>query len=185
MADFPSKVTTETSSPHSQSPPHGGTGLRGLMAGITTRVDVSFVRSVPAMLMVAETVAGVLHWALVASTPYLAVSAAYGWVMFVAVTLWIFSTLLFLALLLSVPQRLPVVPWAVTVMMYNGVAALLYLTAFIANAATAANSVYVGHLGAAAFFGAALTLLYGASAYLSYLDWRGDGGNAASSTVPT
>ncbi|KAM4553431.1 plasmolipin [Fundulus diaphanus] len=187
MADFPSKVTTETSSPHSQSSPHGGTDLRGLMAGITTRMDVSFVRSIPAMLMVAETVAGLLHWALVASTPYLGLSRAYGWVMFVAVTLWILSTLLFLTLLLSVPQRLSVVPWTVTVMMYNGVAALLYLTAFIANAATATalNNAYVGHLGAAAFFGAALTLLYGASAYLSYLDWRGDGGNAASSTVPT
>ena len=37
----------------------------------------------------------------------------------------------------------------------------------------------------AQFFGAVVTLAYGVSALFSYLDWRGDGGNAATSTVPT
>lgn len=183
MADFPSKVSTETSSP--QSSQQGGR-LSGLLSGATSRMDMSFLRSVPAGLMLAEMVAGLLHWALIASAPYMA-HPAYGWVMFVAVTLWIFTTVLFLVILFSVPQRVSAVPWTMTVMMYNGVASLLYLTAFITNAATVHHfhSYFSGHIGAAAFFGAVLTLLYSAGAYLSYLDWRSDGGNAATSTVPT
>lgn len=35
------------------------------------------------------------------------------------------------------------------------------------------------------FFGAAVTFVYAASAFFSYLDWKGDGGNAATNTVPT
>ncbi|MEQ2176499.1 hypothetical protein GOODEAATRI_028600, partial [Goodea atripinnis] len=59
-------------------------------------------------------VTGLLHWALIAGANYMD-KPAYGWVMFVAVTLWILTTILFLILLLSVPQRLAVVPWAMTV----------------------------------------------------------------------
>ncbi|MEQ2241830.1 hypothetical protein ILYODFUR_029355 [Ilyodon furcidens] len=152
MADFPSKVVTETSSPHSQSSHQGGGSLRGLAASVTTRMDMSFVRSIPAMLMVAEMVTGLLHWALIAGANYMD-EPAYGWVMFVAVTLWILTTILFLILLLSVPQRLAVVPWAMTVMMYNSVATLLYITAFLTNAATVNffwNCYFYGHFGAAA-----------------------------------
>ncbi|XP_054881802.1 plasmolipin [Poeciliopsis prolifica] len=183
MVDFPSKVTTETSSPQ---PQQGAGRLRGLVSDATSRMDMSFLRSVPAALMAAETVIGLLHWALIAGAPYW-LHHAYGWVMFVAVSLWILTTLLFLVLLFSVPQRLSAVPWTMTVMMYNGVAALLYLTAFLTNAATVRrfNASFHGHIGAAAFFGAVLTLLYGAGTFLSYLDWRADGGNAATSTVPT
>lgn len=35
------------------------------------------------------------------------------------------------------------------------------------------------------FFGAVVTLAYGVSTFFSYLDWKGDGGNAATNTVPT
>ncbi|XP_038149891.1 plasmolipin [Cyprinodon tularosa] len=187
MADFPSKVTTETSTPNYQNTHQGGNRLSGMTARVTTKMDVSFVRSIQGILMITEIVVGLFPWALIASTPYMP-HAAYGWVMFVEVTLWLLTIILFFVLLFSVPQRLTVVPWALTVMMYTGVATLLYLTAFITNAATAnvfKGSYFFGHIGAAAFFGAALTLLYGASAYLAYLDWRGDGGNAATSTVPT
>lgn len=41
------------------------------------------------------------------------------------------------------------------------------------------------HCLSAQFFGAAVTVAYGASAFFSYLDWKGDGGNAATNTVPT
>lgn len=35
------------------------------------------------------------------------------------------------------------------------------------------------------FFGAVVTFVYAASAFFSYLDWKGDGGNTATNTVPT
>lgn len=55
-----------------------------------------------------------MHWALIASVPYLA-QPAYGWVMFVAVTLWIFTVILFLMTVFRVHQKLPAVPWPLTV----------------------------------------------------------------------
>ncbi|KAG7244880.1 hypothetical protein INR49_026544, partial [Caranx melampygus] len=100
---------------------------------------------------------------------------AYGWVLFVAITLWLLTTVLFFMILFSV-------------MVYNGIAAVLYLTAFLANAASVhpyRGLYFYGHFAAAAFFGAVVTLAYGASAFFSYLDWKGDGGNAATTTVPT
>ncbi|XP_071403534.1 plasmolipin [Centroberyx affinis] len=187
MADFPSKVTTETSSPQAQASQQGGNSLRGLAANATAGMDMSFIKSVPAVLMIIESVLGLLHWALIASTYYTAVPA-YGWVMFVAVTMWILTTILFFMILFGVQRKLPSVPWTLTLMLYNASATVLYLTAFLANAASVHPyrfSIFYGHMAAAAFFGAVVTIAYGASAYFSYLDWKGDGGNAATSTVPT
>ncbi|CAL8357364.1 unnamed protein product [Lota lota] len=188
MAEFPSKVTTETSSPQSDGGLQGGNSLRGLAASVSTRLDLSFIRSIPAILMVVEMVSGLLQWTLIASV-YIWALPAYGWVMFVAVTLWLLTTLLFCLILFGFQRRLISVPWPLTVMLYNVVGAILCLTAFLANAA----SVYQyqlfnflhGSFGAAAFFGAVSTVAYGASAYFSYLDWNGNRGNAASGTGPS
>ncbi|XP_058502238.1 plasmolipin [Solea solea] len=187
MADFPSKVTTETSSPNSQGPQQGGNSLRQLAAGFTTSMDTLFVRSIPGILMITEIVLGLLHWALIASSPY-TLLPAYGWVMFVAVTLWILTTILFFMILFSVPRHLTAVPWPLTVMVYHGAATVLYLSAFAANAASVhpfQGFYFFGHFAAAAFFGAVVTVAYGASAFFSYVDWKEDGRNAATSTVPT
>uniref|UniRef100_A0A3P9M7Q2 Plasmolipin n=1 Tax=Oryzias latipes TaxID=8090 RepID=A0A3P9M7Q2_ORYLA len=181
MADFPSKVTTETSTQNYQN------SQQGVSATITTMVDFSFIRSMQGVLMMVEIVVGFLQWMLIACVNHTA-NPAYGWVLFVAITLWIFTTILFILILFSLQQRMAFVPWPMTVMVYNGVATVLFLTAFIANAATVSyfkGSYSFGPLGAAAFFGAVMTVLYGASAFFSYLDWRGNGGNAADSTVPT
>ncbi|XP_035013778.1 plasmolipin [Hippoglossus stenolepis] len=185
MADFPSKVATETSSPNSQSSQQGGNSLRGLAANVTTRMDVVFIRSLPAILMIAEIITGLLQWALIASANYTYVPA-YGWVMFVAVTLWILTTILFFMLLFGAQRKLSAVPWPLTVMVYNGIATVLCLSAFLANAATVHHfHLFYGHIAAAAFFGAVVTLTYAASAFFSYLDWKDDRGNADTSTVPT
>ncbi|XP_038554245.1 plasmolipin-like [Micropterus salmoides] len=187
MADFPSKVTTETGPPNSQSSQQGGNSLRGLTANVTTMMDLSFIRSIAAILMIAEIVLGLLQWALITSAPY-TLLPAYGWVMFVAVTLWILTTILFFMILFGAQRKLAAVPWPLTVMAYNGGATVLYLTAFLANAASVRpfyHTYFYGHMAAAAFFGALVTVAYGASAFFSYLDWKGDEGNAATSTVPT
>nr|XP_057944171.1 plasmolipin isoform X2 [Doryrhamphus excisus] len=150
-------------------------------------MDISFIRSIPAMLMVAQICLGLLHWALIAGSPYMW-APANGWVLFVAVTFWLLTAILFFLILFGGQSRLTVVPWPLTVMVYHAVATFLYLTAFLANAASVQPfyySYFFGHMAAAAFFGAVVTVAYGASAFFSYLDWKGDGGNAATSTVPT
>lgn len=182
MADFPSKVTTETGSPSTQSSQQGGNSLRGLASQVSSGMDMSFIRSIPAILMIAEIVLGLLHWALIAGTHF--ITAAYGWVMFVAVTSWLITLILFFIILFSVQRALPSVPWTLMVMVYYAVVTVLYLTAFITNAASV-YWVFYGHFAAASFFAAVVTIAYGASAFFAYLDWKGDGGNAATNTVPT
>lgn len=59
-------------------------------------------------------VVGFLQWMLVACVNHWA-NPAYGWVLFVAVTLWILTTVLFFVLLFSVQQKMAFVPWPMTV----------------------------------------------------------------------
>ncbi|XP_061630920.1 plasmolipin [Phyllopteryx taeniolatus] len=184
MADFPSKVTTETGSQNNQQRTNS---LRGLAANVTASMDVSFIRSMPSVLMMAQIVWGLLHWALIASAPYMW-APANGWVLFVAITFWLLTGILFSVNLFGARRRLTAVPWPLTVMAYHAVATLLYLTAFLANAASVqafSSSYFFGHMAAAAFFAAVVTAAYGVNAFFSYLDWKGDGGNAATATVPT
>ncbi|TWW76300.1 Plasmolipin Plasma membrane proteolipid [Takifugu flavidus] len=139
------EVSTETSSPHSQ----GGNRFRGPAANVTVMMDRDLLRYVLAILMIIEIVLGMIHWALIASTPSVH-TAAYGWVMFVAVTLWLLTIGLFVVGLFSI-NRMISVPWVLVMMMYNGVAAVLYLTAFLTNAATAHRGFFFeAYLGAAA-----------------------------------
>lgn len=180
MADFPSKVTTETSAPSQQ----GGNSLRGVAANVTTKMDMSFIRSIPAILMIAEIVLGLLHWSLVASVVQV---PALGWVLFVSVTAWLITTILFFVILFGAQRHLTFIPLTLTVMVYHGVTTVLYLTAFAVNAAyvTSYYFFFYGHMAAASFFAAVVTVAYGGSAFFSYLDWKGDEGNAATNTVPT
>lgn len=176
-----------TSSPQAQSSHHRGNSLQGLAADITMMMNRPFVRSIPAILMIAEIVFGLFQWALIASATYM-VLPAYGWVLFVAITLWITTTILFFMILFDAQEKLTAVPWPLTVMLYHGIATVLYLSAFLANAISVQpfyKSYYYGHMAAAAFFGAVVTVAYGANAFFSYLHWRGDGGNAATTTVLT
>ncbi|NP_001116171.1 plasmolipin isoform X1 [Danio rerio] len=172
MADFPGKVSTQTSSQEPQR-----------SFAISSSVDMGFIKSIPGILLIAEIVVGLLVWTLIASTPHYLIPAL-GWVLFVSITLWLLSIALLVILLLSLHQRLPSVPWPLVLLVFYSVAALLYLTAFLANAATVPGGYYQGHLGASAFFGIVETLLYTASSYFAYLGWRGEGQNAAGSTVP-
>lgn len=187
MADFPSKVTTETGSPTAQSSAQGGNSLRAMASNVAYMVDMSFFRSIPAILMMAEIFLGLLLWSLIASSHY-KISPAFSWVLFVAITAWLLTIILFCLILFSLQHRITFVPWPMTTMAYHAVVTLLYLTAFVANAASVPSftqAYHYGHFAAAAFFAAVVTVLYGVSAYFSYLDWRGGGSDAATNTVPT
>ena len=61
MADFPSKVYTVTGAPDSRGSPQGATSFRGLVADVTSRVDVSFFQSIVAILMIIEIVRNKTH----------------------------------------------------------------------------------------------------------------------------
>ncbi|KAF3854476.1 hypothetical protein F7725_022531 [Dissostichus mawsoni] len=137
MADFPSKVTTETSSTPTQSSQQGGNSLRGLTATVTNIMDMSFIRGIPAILMMVEIPAPPTHGFQCTAGDVCgshSVDPHHHPLPHDPV---------------QRQQKITFIPWPLT------------------------------------FFGAVVTVAYGASAFFSYLDWKGDGGNAATNTVPT
>lgn len=59
-------------------------------------------------------VLGLLVWALIADTPY-HLYPAYGWVMFVAVFLWLVTIVIFILYLFQLHTKLYMVPWPLVV----------------------------------------------------------------------
>ncbi|KAF7699051.1 plasmolipin [Silurus meridionalis] len=176
MADFPGKVNTQTSSPQSQTEP---------MNIMNVSVDFNFIKSVTGILLLVEIAFGLLVWPLISSAFYW-YPPAYGWVLFVSITLWIFTLALFTMLILGIRLKLPSIPWPITLLVFYVVASALYFTAFLANVVSIhyfQDATY-NHLAAGAFFSVCVTVAYIASAVFAYLEWKGDGGNAAMTTVP-
>ncbi|XP_059569650.1 plasmolipin [Alligator mississippiensis] len=177
MAEFPGRVSTRTSTPAS-----GGEGLPGLRLA----ADGAFLRSAPGLLMLLQTVFGLLVWALIADTYYQAY-AAYGWVMFVSVFFWLVTVILFVMYLLQLHLKLYMIPWPIVLVIFNAAATLLYITAFITCSASVKQTSWLvweyNRRAAASFFACVTMIAYGASTFLSYQAWKGVGSNAATSQV--
>ncbi|XP_050631811.1 plasmolipin-like [Macaca thibetana thibetana] len=176
MAEFQSKVSTWTSSPAQGA----GTSVS------TLRMDLGFVRSRLRVFMLLQLVLGLLVWALIADTPY-HLYPAYGWVMFVAVFLWLVTIVLFNLYLFQLHMKLYKVPWPLVLMIFNIIAAMLYVTAFIACSAAVDLTYLKGtqpynQRAVASFFACLVMVAYGVSAFFSYQDWRGVGSSACHSS---
>ncbi|KAK3549198.1 hypothetical protein QTP70_034199, partial [Hemibagrus guttatus] len=128
---------------------------------------------------------GLLVWALISSAVYWLVPA-YGWVLFVSITLWILSVVLYVMLILGMRQKLSSIPWPLVLLVFYGVASVLYLTAFLANAISVNHfgGYTFNHMVASAFFSSFVMGIYIASTIFAFMEWKGDGGNAAMATVP-
>lgn len=62
---------------------------------------------------------GLLVWALIADTTYY-LHAAYAWVMFVSIFLWIVTVLFLVTYLLQLPLKFHVIPWPLVVRSQEG-----------------------------------------------------------------
>ncbi|NXD73267.1 PLLP protein, partial [Eolophus roseicapillus] len=157
-------------------------------------------------------VLGLLVWALIADTTYY-LHAAYSWVMFVSIFFWIVTVLFFMTYLLQLQLKFYMIPWSLMLMIFNAVATVLYITAFITCAAAvqptswrqwdynrrAAASVSSGGQGKTTgpgsccahlwplllfqFFACLTMVTYGVSTFFSFRAWKGLGSNAATSQV--
>ncbi|XP_060248182.1 plasmolipin isoform X2 [Meriones unguiculatus] len=132
-------------------------------------------------------VLGLLVWALIADTPY-HLYPAYGWVMFVAVFLWLVTIVFFIIYLFQLHMKLYMVPWPLVLMIFFVAATILYITAFIACAAAVDLTSLRGsrpynQRSAASFFACLVMIAYGVSAFFSFQAWRGVGSNAATSQM--
>uniref|UniRef100_A0A2K5N807 Plasmolipin n=1 Tax=Cercocebus atys TaxID=9531 RepID=A0A2K5N807_CERAT len=167
MAEFQSKVTV----------------AQGAGASVSTLcMDLGFVRSRLRVFMLLQLVLGLLVWALIADTPY-HLYPAYGWVMFVAVFLWLVTIVLFNLYRFQLHMKLYKVPWPLVLMIFNIIAAMLYVTAFIACSAAVDLTYLKGtqpynQRAVASFFACLVMVAYGVSAFFSYPDWRGVGSSA-------
>ncbi|KAM4833555.1 plasmolipin [Thomomys bottae] len=177
MAEFPSKVSTRTSSP-----------AQGVGVSVSAlRPDLGFLRSSFGVLMLLQLVLGLLVWALIADTPY-HLYPAYGWVMFVAVVLWLVTIVFFILYLFQLHMKLYMVPWPLALMVFNITATVLYITAFITCSAEVDVKFLKGtrsynQRAAASFFACLVMIAYGVSAFFSFQAWRGTGSNAATSQM--
>ncbi|XP_064016686.1 plasmolipin [Pogoniulus pusillus] len=147
-------------------------------------LDAAFLLSPIGGLMVAQIVLGLLVWALIADTTYY-LHAAYGWVLFVSIFFWILTLLLLLTYLLQLQLKLYVVPWALVLMIFNLVATVLYITAFVTSAAAVQPTSWrqwdYNRRAAASFFACVVMITYGVSTFFSFRAWKGLGSNAATS----
>ncbi|XP_005997249.1 plasmolipin [Latimeria chalumnae] len=178
MAEFPSKVSTHTSSP---SQPGLGTYSLGIVS-----LDVGLIKSFFGILMITEIVLGLLVWALIAGS-YYERHPEYGWVMFVTVLFWLLTIILFVIYVLRLYNKLPMVPWPIVLWAFNTVATILYVTAFLTCAASVdptspRGSPNYNRRAAASFFACIVMIAYGASTFFSFQAWRGGGSNAATMT---
>ncbi|CAH7080898.1 plasmolipin [Phodopus roborovskii] len=177
MAEFPSKVNTRTSSP-----------AQGVGASVSAlRPDLGFLRSALGVLALLQLVLGLLVWALIADTLY-HLYPAYGWVMFVAVFLWLMTIVFFIIYLFQLHMKLYMVPWPLVSMIFFVAATVLYITAFITCAAAVdltslKGSRLYNQRSAASFFACLVMIAYGVSAFFSFQAWRGMGSNAATSQM--
>ncbi|XP_075016921.1 plasmolipin [Calonectris borealis] len=172
--------------------------MAGLSGGARTRsgspgpsaslpaLDAAFLRSPLGGLMGAQAVLGLLVWALIADTTY-HLHAAYGWVMFVSIFFWIVTVLFFVTYLLQLQLKFYMIPWPLVLMIFNAVATVLYITAFVTCAAAVQPTSWrqwdYNRRAAASFFACLVMIAYGASTFFSFRAWKGLGSNAATSQV--
>lgn len=183
MSEFPAKVSTQTSTAAGAS----GRGSASIPGLGSLALDLRFLRSFLGLLMAAELAFGLLVWALIASTAYQNIPA-FGWVMFVAIFFWLVTVILFVTYLLQLQMKLYMIPWPLVLVIFNAAATVLYVTAFITCSAAVQpssdrNSGDYNKRAAASFFACIVMIAYGASAFLSFQEWKGFGSNAATSQV--
>ncbi|OPJ78036.1 plasmolipin [Patagioenas fasciata] len=149
-------------------------------------LDGAFLLSPLGGLMVAQIVLGLLVWALIADTTYY-LHAAYAWVMFVSIFLWIVTLLFLVTYLLQLPLKFYVIPWPLVLMIFNVIATVLYVSAFVTCAAAVQPTSWrqwdYNRRAAASFFACVAVIAYGASTFFSFCAWKGLGSNAATSQV--
>ncbi|XP_072202543.1 plasmolipin isoform X1 [Excalfactoria chinensis] len=167
----------------------GAAGTRSANPGAAAalpspRLDEAFLCSPLGGLMGAQAVLGLLVWALIADTTY-HLHAAYGWVLFVSIFLWVMTVLLFVMYLLQLPMKFYMVPWSLMLMIFNAVATVLYIAAFVTSSVAVRPTSWrqwdYNRRAAASFFAGLVMLTYGATTFLSFRAWKGLGSNAATS----
>ncbi|XP_061421613.1 CKLF-like MARVEL transmembrane domain-containing protein 8 isoform X2 [Lethenteron reissneri] len=145
MADFPDKVSTNTTSSYPAA-----------QSSSQIALDKGFVKTIPGILMILEIVFGLLVWSLVAATNYTTVPPL-GWVLFVAVFFWLLTVFFFVVDLFALYTRAQNINWLLVGLVFNAFASVLYFSAAIVEATIASSwtrdglDMYGHHIAATGF----------------------------------
>lgn len=141
----------------------------------TLAYDKLFICSANGLFTLIEIVFGLLVWMLVGGTDYLQVPAL-AWVMLVSVLCWILTVCLLLIGLISVHTRFPQIPWNTLVLCFNSMAAVLYTTAAVVDAASITQAIRGRHSYnswiASTIFAFLVAICYACSTCLSFRSWK-------------
>uniref|UniRef100_H2Z5Y0 MARVEL domain-containing protein n=1 Tax=Ciona savignyi TaxID=51511 RepID=H2Z5Y0_CIOSA len=134
-------------------------------------VNVNYATSPLGILRICEIILGLICWAIIASLPGLNWSSPYQFVMFVAVTSWILTVILFIIYIAALQASMcSGAPWAIIELIFNGSWALMYFIAACVSAAYAgSNSLLI----AGTVFAWFTTLTYVVHTALAYKEYRG------------
>ncbi|XP_053570229.1 CKLF-like MARVEL transmembrane domain-containing protein 8 [Bombina bombina] len=137
--------------------------------------DRNFLLTPPGALLLAETLFGLLVWALISATEYFRFPPL-GWVIFVAGFYWVLSTSFLTMYITRAFARIPKVPWTLVALCFNGSAFVLYLTAAVIAATSIDKERHRHHdydsWIASSVFAFLVTVCYAASTYFSFKSWR-------------
>ncbi|XP_048828630.1 CKLF-like MARVEL transmembrane domain-containing protein 8 [Brienomyrus brachyistius] len=171
VTDAPT-VTTETSSANLQRI-SSSQNASSIFSGIQISPDIAFLKTIPAMLMLVEIVLGLLVWSLVASLYH--IPPVLVWVIIITLLVWISTILLFLIYFFGVPSQFSSVPWLTLLLVYNIVAAVLYLICAMANAVyTGPFLLLIGYenLASSTCLAILVTVTYSGSAFFAFNAWK-------------
>ncbi|XP_041455013.1 plasmolipin-like [Lytechinus variegatus] len=143
-------------------------------------VDTGYVKSVPGILKIVEIIVGFLYWTVVAS--YSFYFGGYSWIIFVAVTAWVFTLILFLLFLFQLAQRVTIINWVLTELINNAADCLLHFIAAIIISVRAGQLSILpehGKLVWGCLCGWTLVVLYGLSTFFNFRDFQAMGGTSS------
>ncbi|XP_034885635.1 plasmolipin-like, partial [Mirounga leonina] len=173
-AEFATKMSTQSSCP-----------WQGAGASVSPlRPDLGFLCSRLHVLALLQQVLGRLVWALIAQRYHLYL--AYGWVMFIAVFLWLVTIVFYILCLFQLHVRLYMVPRPLVLKIFNVGTTILDITAFNTCSAVLELRFLKGtllnnHCTVPSFFARLVMIAHGVSAFFSFQAWQGMGRNAATS----
>ncbi|XP_030831952.1 plasmolipin-like [Strongylocentrotus purpuratus] len=123
---FPDTHTTSTYSPT--------TTQQTASPRVQCTIDKGYATSLPSIIRIVEIIVGFMYWTVVSSYWFGCVNHStgwYNWVIFVSVTTWVITVILFIFFLLSLTKQVTIINWVLTELINNAAACLLHFIAAI------------------------------------------------------
>eukprot|EP00057_Strongylocentrotus_purpuratus_P012288 XP_011666762.1 PREDICTED: plasmolipin-like [Strongylocentrotus purpuratus] len=171
---FPDTHTTSTYSPT--------TTTQTASPRVRCTIDKGYATSLPSIIRIVEIIVGFMYWTVVSSYWFGCVNHStgwYNWVIFVSVTTWVITVILFIFFLLSLTKQVTIINWMLTELINNAAACLLHFIAAIfisIKAGQPAGRYEHGKIIWGCMCGWTLVVLYGIGTFFNVREFQAMGG---------